>query len=347
MLASYLDLFDLPVGHYIGPTVIIYLVVHARCIWFSALLPHFFMQLKTSSMSSRTTIDTQNGKALPAKPLSAFTRLSPIVSYYEPPRVLADSNELSPTTILFCSWMNARPKNVDYYTRSYMNLYPSARIIHVTINTSQFIFQSEFQRRKDMIKAVSTLLARDTASERLLVHSISNGGGKRLYNIAAAYRAETGQALPAKALIFDSAPGMPRFKRDIHALMVPARKMHWLPWLLFAAVTHVTCSVLFVSVYWTPMWFWYDLVWGPTYGCSDVTLVDQECVRGYVYSKEDLAIDWRDVENHAAVAEKKGYNVSKKLVDGAEHAQLFRGKGGEEDYWAFVKSIWAKGVGTE
>lgn len=95
------------------------------------------------------------------------------------------------------------------------------------------------------------------------------------------------------------------------------------------------------------MWFWYDLVWGPTHGCNDVTLVDQKCVRGYIYSKEDLAIDWRDVESHAAVAEKKGYEVSKKLVDGAEHAQLFRGKGGEEDYWGFVREVWAKGIGAE
>lgn len=157
----------------------------------------------------------------------------------------------------------------------------------------------------------------------------------------------TGKALPAKAIIFDSAPGMPRFKRDVHALMVPARKMPWLPFLLYAAVTHVTVSVIFVSVYWTPLWFWYDLVHGPTFGCSDKTLVDQRSVRGYMYSKEDLAIEWRDVEAHAADAEEKGYQVSTKLVHGAEHAQLFRGKGGEEDYWGFVKEVWAKGIAAK
>ncbi|KAE8453143.1 hypothetical protein EG329_011210 [Mollisiaceae sp. DMI_Dod_QoI] len=300
-------------------------------------------------MPARTIIDEPNGTVAGTKPLSSFTRISPIVSFYEPPTGSAalTHDDLSPTTILLCSWMNARPKNIDYYARSYMNLYPLARIIHVTINTTQFIFQSETQRRQDMMKAVSILLARDQASERLFVHSISNGGGKRVYNIAAAYRSVTGKPLPAKSLIFDSAPGMPRFKRDVHAIMVPARKMHWLPWLLYAAATYIIASVTFVSVYWMPVGFWHDLVWGPTYGCNDVALLDQKCVKGYMYSKEDLAIDWRDVEKHADVAEEKGYTVRRKLIKGAEHAQLFKGKGGENEYWEFVKRIWAMGIDSE
>ncbi|KAF8862157.1 hypothetical protein BDZ45DRAFT_671211 [Acephala macrosclerotiorum] len=295
-------------------------------------------------MPSKSTVGSPNDSALVAKatkPLAAFTRLSPTVAYYDPPSTLMTSahDNATPTTILLCSWMNARPKNVDYYARSYMAHYPSARIIHVSINTTQFIFQSEARRRKDMMKAVSTLLARGQESERLLVHSVSNGGGKRVYNIAAAYRSVTGQPLPAQALIFDSAPGIPRFKRDVHAIMVPARKLHWLPWFFALIATYVTVSITFVSVYWTPLW--YELVWGPTYGCNDVTLVDQNSVRGYVYSKEDLAIDWRDVETHAEVAEEKGYKVVKKLVHDAQHAQLFKGRGGEEDYWGFIKGIWA------
>lgn len=287
------------------------------------------------------------GKMVAAKPLAAFIRLSPTVAYYEPLKAVPAPGTVddgSPTTILLCSWMNAKAKNVDYYCRNYMNIYPSARIIHVTINTTQFILQSEAQRRRDMMKAVSILVSRDQEPERLLVHSVSNGGGKRVYNIAGAYRSVTGKPLPARAMILDSAPGIPRFKRDLHALMVPARKLHWLPWLFYAAVIHVTCSVIFVSVYWTPMWFWYDLVWGPTLGVSDVTLLSRHSVRGYVYSKEDMAIDWRDVEAHAKAAEEKGYEVSRKLIEGAEHAQLFQGKDGEEDYWGFIRKICAQGM---
>ena len=51
---------------------------------------------------------------------------------------------------------------------------------------------------------------------------------------------------------------------------------------------------------------------GPTEGTNDMNLFDRDCVKGYVYSKEDLAVDWKNVESHAAVAEEKGYKVMKK-----------------------------------
>jgi len=71
------------------------------------------------------------------KPLAAFTRLSPVVSLYEPPPTDIPIPASHPTTILFCSWMNALPKHIDYYTRMYMRLFPQARIILVTINSTQ------------------------------------------------------------------------------------------------------------------------------------------------------------------------------------------------------------------
>lgn len=74
-------------------------------------------------------------------------------------------------------------------------------------------------------------------------------------------------------------------------------------------------------------------------GCNDEKLLEKKSVRGYVYSKEDLAIDWRDVEAHASKAEGKGYVVERKLIHGAEHASLFKGKGEEEDYWDFIRGV--------
>jgi hypothetical protein len=65
-----------------------------------------------------------------------------------------------------------------------------------------------------------------------------------------------------------------------------------------------------------------------------------DCARGYIYSKEDLAMDWKDIEKHATVAENMGYTVVKKLVEEAEHVQLFKGNGGEKGYWDFVERLW-------
>ena len=110
------------------------------------------------------------------------------------------------------------------------------------------------------------------------------------------------------------------------------------------AVMLAVVSVVFVTVNWMPKWVWHDLVWRPTFGTNDARIIPLECVRGYVYSKEDRAMDWRDVEKHAEVAKEKGYVVRKKLVEGAEHVKLFTGKGGEGDYWGFVEGVWELGV---
>ena len=109
----------------------------------------------------------------------------------------------------------------------------------------------------------------------------------------------------------------------------------------------LTTTVIYVLVNWLPTWVWRELVWGPTEGLNSTDLLDLKTVRGFVYSKEDLAIDWKNVEAFAKVTEKKGYRVEKKMVENAEHVQLFKGKGGEKDYWGFIERVWGMGVGVQ
>jgi hypothetical protein len=243
--------------------------------------------------------------------------------------------------------MNGAPKHIEYYAKVYTRFYPAARIILVTINTTEFLFQSETRRRSDIEEAVTALLAQDPEKERLLVHAFSNGGARRVYGIAGTYQALTGKPLPAQAFVLDSAPGIPQFHRDMHALSLPLKKLNWFLWLPAMAATLFTVSALFVIVNWIPKWVWRELVWGPMEGINDVVLIDRMCVKGYIYSKEDLVIDWRHVEDHAAVAEENGYRVVKKRAEGAEHVQMFRGEGGEKAYWSFIESVWEVAVGME
>jgi len=225
-----------------------------------------------------------------------------------------------------------------------MNLYPHARIIVVTITSAQFMLETEVKRRADIKEAVTALLARPREDERLLVHSLSNGGAKRLYGIGSVYRAITGKALPAKAVIMDSAPGVPQFRRDFYSLSVPARKLKWFVWLPFMIAIFILTSVIYVVANWLPRWVWRELVWGPTEGLASGEVVDGKAVKGFVYSKEDLAIDWKNVETYAATAENQGYRVVRKMVEGAGHVQMFKGKGGERDYWGFIEKVWEMGL---
>lgn len=197
---------------------------------------HFKMSLIEEFALTEDATQPPPAPPTPTKPLSSFTRLSPKVWLYEPPKSTAStaSTPLAPTTILLCAWMNANPKHIEYYTRTYMRLFPSARIVLVSINTTEFLFQTETRRRADIKAAVTAILAPDQKTERLFVHSLSNGGGRRVYGIAGAYRTLTGRPLPAKAWIIDCAPGIPKFRRDIHALMVPARTWPWFLWMPYS-----------------------------------------------------------------------------------------------------------------
>jgi hypothetical protein len=218
-----------------------------------------------SSVQSRTNSSMATSASLlkQAKPLSAFVRLSPVVSLYEPPPLAGADNVTSdstspPTTILLCSWLNARSKNVAYYVGYHMMLYPEARIIWVRMTTTQFLLQSEARRRQDVQVAVEAILRRDQKQDRILVHSFSNGGGKRLYGVSGVYRKLTGKPFAPIAVVFDSSPGIPRFQRDLHSLMIAGRKLNWFLWLPFAATTLVLVSLVNFCVHVStfPMSFW-------------------------------------------------------------------------------------------
>ena len=95
---------------------------------------------------------------------------------------------------------------------------------------------------------ISSLLSVDQKEDRLLVHALSNGGAKRLYGISAAYAAETGKPLPLKAYVMDSCPGIPQFRRDIHALNLPANGWVWYMRLPFKMVVVLVTCVVYVVI---------------------------------------------------------------------------------------------------
>jgi hypothetical protein len=201
--------------------------------------------MPSRSLSPIPSIPAPTSK--PSKPLSAFSKLSQAVKIYSPDPSIVPA-PTSPTTILLCSWMNASAKHVDYYTRTYMRLFPGARIITASMNTNQFLLTSETTRRSQIKTVISALLAIPQEDDRLLVHALSNGGAKRLYGISAAYSKATGRPLPLKAYIMDCAPGIPQFRRDIHALSVPARNYPWYIRVPFVTVVVLVTCVVYVFV---------------------------------------------------------------------------------------------------
>jgi len=244
--------------------------------------------------------------------------------------------------------MNAAPKHIDYYVRKYKALYPSSRIIVIRTNTIQHLFSSESARRKQVKEVVDVLLGFEKENgrenERLVVHAISNGGAKRSYGMMGLYLERTGRTLPMKLFLMDCTPGIPRFRRDMHALTFPLKKMSIFKSAPIYAMLFISVSAVYVCVNWLPYWVWGQLVWAPLFLLNDPRFIGADTLKAYVYSKEDMSIDWRDVEKNARKGEEAGYRVEKKLVEEAGHAQLWKGKGGEEDYWGWVKRMFEKAL---
>lgn len=280
-----------------------------------------------------------------SKPLSAFKKLSPCVSLYTPDTASIPP-PTHPTTILFCSWMDAAPKHISYYTSYYTNLFPSSRIVHCTMTTNQFLLQSETRRRKDVAPAIDAIFSHSNEEDaRLFVHCISNGGAKRLYGIAGLYQSQKNKPLPIKTIIYDSCPALPRFKRDLHAILhVPGAKLPWSSYIPLAIIAVLATTIVNFVVHWCPHWVWRSLARGPMEGLNDERLLSKSAVRGYVYSEEDEVIEWRDVEKHGEVGRNMGYKIERVKMGGGRHAQLFRGEGGEAVYWGFIKKLWVDGL---
>ena len=148
-------------------------------------------------------------------------------------------------------------------------------------------------------------------------------------------RAAYGGAFPPHVTIFDSAPGQFTAASAVAAISAGLppliRAVLW-PFLRFLALCYT-------------VWFWRrdDCL---RRHAKAHNAVEGELRRTYIYSELDKLIDWKDVEEHAAAAEKKGYEVRREKFSRTMHVSHMRGN--EERYWRVVKETWngAKPVGS-
>lgn len=71
----------------------------------------------------------------------------------------------------------------------------------------------------------------------------------------------------------------------------------------------------------------------------------QEAKRVYIYSDVDDMAPWNDIEDHAAEAKEKGFNVGVEKFVGSGHVAHVRVGNGER-YWGIVDGLWKQTIGT-
>lgn len=240
-----------------------------------------------------------------------------------------------PRLILVLPWMGAQDPHIAKYIAQHQALFPTSRILVVKF-TMQLMFSGQGTREKILGPAVKVMrkFAREVEDEggggaRLLVHIFSNGGvttSVHLWHLL-------NYNVPRHISIFDSCPGYHTWKRTHHALALPLPR-------IFSPLVHIVLAII-----------WLLRAPGGHLPPQDINAaklnskarLSGEVRRTYLYGTGDEAVDWRDVERHAAEArtvlgDEGGRRVRLERFEGGRHVAHVRVDG--ERYWRVVGESW-------
>lgn len=291
-----------------------------------------------------------------------FVVVGPRTFLYTPPK--PSRGQL----IILCTWLGAARKHITKYTDLYRRVAPNARILliesSVDILVSGFVTQqvikfepaaaavldtlAECEQRSPSYSETSAngifddkntnprnclhLPSSSHAKHKILLHIFSNGGMNSATHLLRLLRSRTDEPLALTGIIFDSCPGQgTSYWQTFDAIMLSFPKN--IVWRFLGALV-IHCFLICVVVYVAcgnenPVTLW-----------RRTALENSSPARGarYLYSKEDLMIDWKDVEQHAEEARRKGWMVEEVLFEGSGHcAHLAMDR---RRYIDAVNSVW-------
>jgi hypothetical protein len=265
------------------------------------------------------------------KPLSEFQK----VGYNTFLWTAKDYSPKEPLVLLF-AWNAAAAKHVAKYTVAYQRLFPSSRIVLVRCNTPD-MFRREKTYHKLLTPAMEVVREHTKNGGEVLVHSFSNGGGNQVIEFAKLWLHVTGNQLPMRAQILDSAPGKGGWQRSHAAITLSLPRTFLWRWFGFLAV-----HMLLFGVF----------LFNKTTGRENKALImcrqlnnpnifDDRAPRVYLYSEADQMVGYEEVEEHAELAATKGWSVTKVRFENSPHAGHVREDEGK--YWNAVMQAWTRG----
>ncbi|GAA5875433.1 hypothetical protein JCM8547_004404 [Rhodosporidiobolus lusitaniae] len=295
-------------------------------------------------------------------------KLSP-VAYWLPPAVpttaaqeagTSATTRSGPGLVLLSAWMGAQLRHVDQYASKYRDLYPQASILILRSSPRDFwslrnsLAQSlapavELLRSHEVYQAAAAQQGQRRDESRVLVHVFSNGGCSTLRELnellrKAAFSSSSSsdvpaqerafQALPARALIFDSCPGHSTLRLTLRAFTAGIKNK------LVKYPSYVFFTLLYGAIK-----LWDTLLRRPPTLVRLSTYLNTPTLfpsspRLYLYSATDLLVPSADVEVHAAQAEANGVRVRRERFEGTQHVAHMRGEEGRRRYWRAVEGVW-------
>jgi hypothetical protein len=283
------------------------------------------------------------------KPHSSFSDYTAVnKQIYVRPSDSPDSiPSTSPTIIILYSWGDSNPKHVIKYADGYRTLYPHARLVIVFGPILKAITQTLETRTKTMAPVIDAAFGpsqgpEEHRKERVMITAMSNTGGINAASTLHAYRRRFGVPMPHRLLICDSTPGssdfFPNVGRWSRAMALGAAR--FFPWpfvvtqgiaVFFLAALHGLCWVFRIQ---SAAEFSVEAV----SDASEGGLSSLDAGKLYLYSRDDEIILWSDIEEHAAQARERGFDVQLELFEGTPHVGHM--KVHTEQYWGAIEKRW-------
>jgi hypothetical protein len=269
------------------------------------------------------------------KPLSDFQRTGHNIYLWTSPSYLSKGAEETPFVLIF-AWNAAAAKHIAKYTISYQKLFPTSRILLIRCFTrDMFRRTSEYA---PLLKPAMDLVHEHVKSGgEVLVHSFSNGGGNQINEFAKSWKQQFGTMMPMRIQVLDSSPTKGPWMKS-HAAIAASLPRSWF-WRWFGgALVHLLLVCTFVV--WTVIGKENKMV----ILCrqlNDETVFDNTVPRVYLYSRADQMVGFEEADEHADIAESKGWDVTRVQFEKSAHCGHVRED--ETKYWATIMEAWRRG----
>lgn len=262
---------------------------------------------------------TRNVIFEPLRPVGENTYL------YETPHQSPPSDV--PSLVILCTWVGgATPRRINRYVSRYREIYATSSILLIATNISNTAVRSFRSIRASLqpaCSAIRRLLARGGNEEAravkggILLHVFSHGGSNMAAQLALSMRegdqdqsADFSSSL--RTVILDCCPG-----DDALGAMYRATEL---------SMPRTSAALLFSKTLLYPSLSVVNGLQrvGILYGVRELRAVlndpatfGPKARRLYMYTKEDVMVDWKAVQSHAEDARSRGYRVGEVLSNAA------------------------------
>jgi hypothetical protein len=262
------------------------------------------------------------------QPLTEFTTIGHNTYLWTSP-----SYTVSSPLILVFAWNAAAAKHIAKYTLSYQRLFPSSRVILQRCYTSDMFTRSAHYAA--LLTPVMDITHQHTSSGgSVLVHSFSNGGGNQVNEFAKAWKRKYGSTLPMQVQIMDSSPTKGPWMKSHAAISAGLPRTWFWRWLGRLLVHVLLLGTFLVNMIRRKE----NKMVVLCREMNDESVFDSSVPRVYLYSRVDEMVGCEEVEEHAAIAKRKGWDVTMVRFENSAHCGHVRED--EQKYWGAILEAW-------